>query len=44
MNDIYGYYDGIPKEIRKMSLEELEEAIAKEKQLCDEMNAKKENN
>lgn len=35
-----GYYDGIPKYIRDMSLEELEEAIIKEKQKCDELNKK----
>lgn len=35
---MYGYYDGIPKEIEDMTLEEIEEAIAKEKEKCDEMN------
>ena len=35
---MYGYYDGIPKEIEDMTLEEIEEAIVKEKEKCDEMN------
>ena len=33
-----GYFDGIPEEIEIMTLEEIEEAIVKEKQKCDEMN------
>ena len=38
-----GYYDGIPEEIKKMSLDELEKAIAEEKKKCDEMNKGNEN-
>ena len=30
------YYDGIPKEIKKMSLEELEKAIEEEKKIIAE--------
>lgn len=37
-----GYYDGIPEKIKMMSLEELEEAIIKEKQRCDMLNNLKE--
>lgn len=37
---MYGYYDGIPKEIKDMSLEEIEEAIKAEKAKCEEMNNK----
>ena len=33
-----GYFDGIPKVIEAMTLEEIEEAIKIEKQKCDEMN------
>ena len=40
VSDFYGYYDGIPEEIENMTIEELEEAIIKEKQKCDEMNRK----
>lgn len=36
-----GYYDGIPKEIEEMSLDELEIAIEKEKERCEEINAQK---
>lgn len=38
--DMYGYYDGIPDDIKNMSLEELEKAIEEEKKKCDEMNNK----
>lgn len=34
---MYGYYDGIPKEIENMSLEELENAIKEEEKRCEEM-------
>lgn len=38
MDGYYGYYDGIPEDIKKMSTEELEKAIEEEKKKCDEMN------
>ena len=38
---MYGYYDGgIPEEIKKMSIEELNKAIEEEKKKCEEMNKK----
>ncbi len=36
-----GYYDGIPEEIKKMTPDELEKAIAEEKKKCEEMNKTK---
>jgi len=33
-----GYYDGIPENIKDMSLEELEKAIEEERKKCEEMN------
>ena len=35
---MYGYYDGIPEDIKKLSLDELEEEIKKEQQKCNEPN------
>lgn len=35
---MYGYYDGIPDDIKNMSLDELEKAIQEEQKKCDEMN------
>lgn len=35
-----GYFDGVPEFIKKMTSEELEEAIIKEKKKCEEMNKK----
>lgn len=35
---MYGYYDGIPKEIEDMPLEDLELAIKEEEKKCEEMN------
>ena len=37
-NGHYGYYDGVPEYIKKMTPEELEKAIEEEKKKCDEMN------
>ena len=39
---MYGYYDGIPKEIEEMTLEELEKAIEVEKQECEKINKNEE--
>lgn len=33
-----GYYDGIPRDVSEMSLEEIEKAIEEEKRKSEEMN------
>ena len=38
MDEYEHYYDGIPKEIENMTLEELEKRIEEEEKKCDAMN------
>lgn len=39
--DFESYYDGIPPEIKKMSMEEIDEAIKKEIELEKQLNKEK---